>query len=112
MGTASTMNCVTETLGLTLPGCATLPALHPERQELCLASGRRIVQLVEQDFRARRLLTRQGLENAIRVVLALGGSTNATLHIPAIAHAAGIEMGLESFETLSRQTPCARTRAC
>ena len=105
MGTASTMNCVTETLGLTLPRCATLPALHPERQGLCIDSGRRIVQLVEEGLTARRMLTRQSLENAIRVVLALGGSTNATLHLPAIAREAGIELGLDAFDDLSRQTP-------
>ncbi len=105
MGTASTMNCVTETLGLTLPRCATLPALHPDRKELCLASGRQIVSLVEQNFTARQLLTRLALENAIRVVLALGGSTNATLHLPAIAHAAGFTLELDRFDQLSRQTP-------
>ena len=105
MGTASTMNCVTETLGLTLPGCATLPALHPDRQELCRESGRQIIQLVQQNLTARKMLSRESLENAIRVVLALGGSTNATLHIPAIAHAAGITLKLDAFDDLSRQTP-------
>jgi len=105
MGTASTMNCVTETLGLTLPRCATLPALHPNRRELCLASGRQVVQLVEQNMTACQMLTRASLENAIRVVLALGGSSNAALHIPAIAHSAGITLGLDVFDELSRQTP-------
>ena len=105
MGTASTLSCVTEALGLTLPRGATLPALHPERRELCLASGRQIVQLVAQNLTARKLLTRPALENAIRVVLALGGSTNATLHIPAIADAAGFELDLDVFDALSRQTP-------
>ena len=105
MGTASTLSCATEALGLTLPRSATLPALHPERRELCLASGRQIVQLVGQALTARQLLTRQSLENAIRVVLALGGSTNAALHIPAIADAAGFELDLNVFDTLSRQTP-------
>jgi len=105
MGTASTMNCVTETLGLTLPRCATLPALHPDRQELCLASGRQIVPMVEQNLNARQMLTRASLENAIRIVLALGGSTNTALHIPAIAHEAGIDLGLDVFDELSRQTP-------
>jgi dihydroxy-acid dehydratase len=105
MGTASTMNCVTEALGLTLPRCATLPALHPDRPELCLASGRQIVNLVEQSLTARRMLTCQSLENAIRIVLALGGSTNAVLHILAIAHEAGIKLGLDVFDDLSRQTP-------
>jgi dihydroxy-acid dehydratase len=105
MGTASTMNCVTETLGLTLPYCATLPALHSDRQELSLASGRQIVQLVKENLTARRMLTRASLENAIRIVLALGGSTNAALHIPAIAHEAGISLGLDFFDDLSRKTP-------
>jgi dihydroxy-acid dehydratase len=105
MGTASTMNCVTEMLGLTLPRCATLPALHPNRREMCLDSGRQIVQLVRQNMTARQFLTRQGLENAIRSVLALGGSTNAALHLPAIAYEAGFELSLEVFDALSRQTP-------
>ncbi len=105
MGTASTMNCVTETLGLTLPYCATLPALHPDRRELCLESGRQIVRILEQRLTARRMLTRASFENAIRIVLAIGGSTNATLHIPAIAHEAGIDLGLDVFDDLSRQTP-------
>jgi dihydroxy-acid dehydratase len=105
MGTASTMNCVTETLGLTLPRCATLPAIHPNRRELCLESGRQSVQLVEQNLTARRMITCESLENSIRVVLALGGSTNAALHIPAIAQEAGINLGLDVFDDLSRQTP-------
>lgn len=105
MGTASTMTIVTETLGLTLSGCTTLPALHPDRQELCRESGRKILELVRQGLPARAMLTRESLENAIRVVLALGGSTNATLHLPAIAHAAGLELGLDVFDELSRKTP-------
>jgi dihydroxy-acid dehydratase len=105
MGTANTMNCVTETLGLTLPRCATLPALHPEREKLCRESGRQIVRLVEQNTTARQILTRESLENAIRVVLALGGSTNAVLHLPAIAREAGVALGLDDFDSLSRQTP-------
>jgi dihydroxy-acid dehydratase len=105
MGTASTMNCVTEALGLTLSGCATLPALHPARRELCLESGRRIVALVQEGLTARAMLSRASLENAVRVVLALGGSANAALHLPAIARSAGVELPLEVFDQLSRQTP-------
>ena len=105
MGTANTMTCVTETLGLSLPSCATLPALHPMRGELCMNSGRRIVDLVRQEITARIMLTRESLENAIRVVLALGGSTNAVLHILAIAHDAELDMELDVFDELSRQTP-------
>jgi dihydroxy-acid dehydratase len=105
MGTASTMNCVTEALGLTLPRCATLPALHPERKELCIQSGVQIIRLVREGQTARSFITREGLENAIRVTLALGGSTNATLHLPAIAHELGLELSLETFDRLSRETP-------
>jgi dihydroxy-acid dehydratase len=105
MGTASTMTCVTETLGLTLPGCATLPALAPDRQELCRESGKAILELVRQGIPARTMLTRESLENAIRVVLALGGSTNAALHLPAIAYEAGLDLGLDVFDELSRKTP-------
>lgn len=105
MGTANTMNCITEVLGLSLPGCATLPATHPARRELCLASGSQIVAMVPQDLRARAMLTRESFENAIRVVLALGGSTNVTLHIPAISHAAGVSIEIEIFDDLSRKTP-------
>jgi dihydroxy-acid dehydratase len=105
MGTANTMAIVTETLGLTLPRCATLPATHPGRRELCLASGNRIVALVREGQTARAMLTREGFENAIRVVQATGGSSNATLHIPAIARAAGLHIGLELFDALGRTTP-------
>ena len=98
MGTANTMTCVTETLGLSLPGCATLPALHPMRRELCMNSGKRIVDLVHQGLTARIMLTHESLENAIRVVLALGGSTNAVLHILAIAHEAELDLELDVFD--------------
>jgi dihydroxy-acid dehydratase len=105
MGTANTMAAVTETLGLSLPGCATLPAVDPRRAELCRVSGRRVVALVEHRVTARQMLTRPSLENAVRVCLALGGSTNATLHLPAIARCAGVELTLQDFDHLSRVTP-------
>jgi dihydroxy-acid dehydratase len=105
MGTANTMTCVVETLGLSLPGCATLPALHPLRQDLCVNSGKIIVDLVHQGLTSSAMLTRESLENAIRVVLALGGSTNAVLHILAIAYTAGVDLSLDIFDELSRQTP-------
>ena len=105
MGTANTMNCIVEALGLALPGCATLPAVDPARQDLCRASGRRIVELVRAGVRAGQLLTQASLENAVRVCLALGGSTNATLHVPAIATEVGVDVTLETFDRLSRQTP-------
>jgi dihydroxy-acid dehydratase len=170
MGTANTMACVTEALGLTLPGCATLSATHPDRRPLCVASGRRVVELAlslraesgrvrcapdgvaealsvakgkqsppmqgiasshpstasgaqrrtplrtllamtadgdsrNYIFSAGAFLTRASFENAIRVVQALGGSTNAALHIPAIAAAAGVRVTLADFDALGRTTP-------
>jgi dihydroxy-acid dehydratase len=105
MGTANTMACVTEALGLTLGGAATLPAHHPERRELCVATGRRAVALAREGPSARAMLTRNSFENATRLVLATGGSTNAALHIPAIAHDAGVPFGLNDFDRLSRETP-------
>jgi dihydroxy-acid dehydratase len=105
MGTANTMASVAETLGLTLPGCATLPATDPRRADLCRASGRRAVALVQEGRTARLMLTRPSLENAVRVCLALGGSTNATLHLPAVADCAGLELTPDDFDWLSRLTP-------
>jgi dihydroxy-acid dehydratase len=105
MGTANTMNCIVEALGLSLPGCATLPALDPDRAELCRASGRRIVELVRAGLPARAMLGRSSLENAVRVTLALGGSTNAVLHLTAIAQEAGGDVTPDTFDSLGRTTP-------
>ncbi len=105
MGTANTMAIVAETLGLTLPRCATLPAAHPGRRDLCLASGQRIVELVRAGLTARAMMSGASFENAVRVVQAIGGSTNAALHIPAIAREAGQRVGLELFDALGRTTP-------
>jgi len=105
MGTASTMNIMVETLGLSLPGCATMPALDPTRRELCRASGRRLVELVYQGMRCRQMLSQASLENAVRVCQAIGGSTNAALHLPAIAREAGAKITLDLFDRLGRQTP-------
>jgi dihydroxy-acid dehydratase len=105
MGTANTMASIAETLGLTMPGCATMPAADPRRPDLCRASGRRVVELVRQGVTARQMLTPAALENAARVFLALGGSTNATLHLPALAREVGVDMSLDSFDPLSRSTP-------
>jgi dihydroxy-acid dehydratase len=105
MGTANTMNCIVETLGLSLPGCATLPALDPAREDLCRASGRRIVELVREGVRAGQMLGQSSLENAVRVTLALGGSTNAALHLPAVAHDAGAHITPDTFDALGRDTP-------
>jgi len=105
MYTANTMACVTESLGMSLPGCATALAVSAEKRRIAFASGERIVDLVNKDVTPRKIITKKSLENAIRVDLALGGSTNTVLHIPAIAHEAGIELPLETFDKLSKSTP-------
>ena len=104
MGTAMTMSIVAETLGFTLPGCSTLPAMSKKRHELCIESGIRIVDMVHEGFTASEMLSKAGFYNAMRVVLALGGSSNAVLHIPAIAQEAGIAIQLQEFDSLSRET--------
>jgi dihydroxy-acid dehydratase len=105
MGTANTMACLVEAMGLSLPGCATLGAQHRARPALCRESGRRIISLLKSDARIAGYLTRSSLENALRVLAALGGSTNAVLHMPALAQVAGTQLSLDDFDTFSRQTP-------
>ena len=103
--TANTMACVTEAMGLSLPGCATALAVSADKVRIGYASGQRIVQLVEQNVTARKILTREAIENGIRVDMALGGSTNTVLHIPAIAREADVDLPLEVFDVISRSTP-------
>ena len=103
--TANTMACLTETLGMSLPGCATALAGMSKKRHIGYATGRRIVELVRDGITPRRILTRAGFENAIRVDLALGGSSNSVLHLLAIAHEAKIALPLAEFDRLSRETP-------
>ncbi|RJP67111.1 MAG: dihydroxy-acid dehydratase [Candidatus Abyssobacteria bacterium SURF_17] len=105
MGTASTMCCLLEVLGLALPNTATIAAVDPARSRLAREAGRRIVKLVRKNVRPSGILTRASFENAIRVLLAFGGSTNALLHLPAIAAELGIDLPLDEFDKLSRSTP-------
>ena len=105
MGTASTMACVTEALGLTLPGGAAIPAVDSRRHHLAEASGRQIVELVQTGLRPSDILTREAFENAIRVLHAISGSTNAILHLIAYAGRAGVELPLQLFDELSTSTP-------
>ncbi|HLB05122.1 MAG TPA: dihydroxy-acid dehydratase [Thermodesulfobacteriota bacterium] len=105
MYTANTMACVTETLGMSLAGCATSLEGSADKRRIAFDSGVRIVGMVEEDLTPRKIMTMEAFENAIRVDLALGGSTNTALHIPAIAHDAGIELPLELFDKLSKETP-------
>ncbi len=103
--TANTMACVTEAMGLSLPGCATALAVSADKIRIAYESGQRIVSLIEKNIPARKILTSEAIENGIRVDMALGGSTNTVLHIPAIAHEAGMDLPLEAFDVISRSTP-------
>ncbi len=105
MFTANTMNCLTEAMGMALPGNGTIPAVYAARIRLAKQTGRQIVQLVEQNIRPLDIITMESLRNAIVVDVALGGSTNTVLHLPAIAYEAGMEIDLEIFNEISDKTP-------
>lgn len=105
MYTANTMACVTEALGMSLPRCATALAVSADKRRIAFESGKRIVELIRKNITSRKIMTRESFENAIMIDLALGGSTNTVLHIPAIAHDAGVELPLEKFDILSKKTP-------
>jgi dihydroxy-acid dehydratase len=105
MGTANTMCCLVEVLGLTLPGGGTLPALGTARRQLALEAGQRVMALLHEGRTARHFLTEASLTNAIRACLAFGGSTNAMIHLPAIAAEAGLSISPDDFDRLSRTTP-------
>ncbi len=105
MYTANTMACVTEALGMSLPRCATALAVSADKRRIAFESGQRIVELIKKNVTSRKIMTRKAFENAIMVDLALGGSTNTVLHIPAIAHDAGVALPLETFNILSKKTP-------
>ena len=104
MGTASTMTSLTEALGMTLTGCANIPAADSRRFEIAHRSGERIVELVRENLRPSQIITREALENAVRVDMAIGGSTNAIIHLKALAGRLGIEFPLERFDEISRET--------
>ncbi|MBP2664461.1 MAG: ilvD 8 [Firmicutes bacterium] len=104
--TANTMNCLTEALGMGLPGNGTIPAAHfGARRMLAKAAGETIVHLVERDLKPRDIMTKKAFANAITVDMGIGGSSNTVLHLPAIAYEAGIELPLELFDTISGKTP-------
>jgi dihydroxy-acid dehydratase len=105
MGTASTMACVTEALGMSLPGSATPPAVHAERLRIAEASGARAVELAHEGLTPDRIVTERSVDNALRVLLALGGSTNGAIHLTAIAGRAGIALTLDHFNAISSDTP-------
>ncbi len=103
--TANTMACVTEAMGMSLPGCATALAVSSKKRRIAYESGMRVVELVKKDVTPRKIMTKTAFENAITVDMALGGSTNTCLHIPAIAHEAGIDIPLSAIDEISRKTP-------
>jgi dihydroxy-acid dehydratase len=103
--TANTMNCVTEALGMSLPGCAASLALSERKKKLSFESGKKIVELVKRNITARKIMTAAAFRNAIRIDMALGGSTNTALHIPAIAYEAGHKIPLSLFDKISQETP-------
>jgi dihydroxy-acid dehydratase len=105
MGTASTMACMAEALGMQPPGAAAVPASDSRRYALAQAAGQRIVAMVAEDLRVSKLLTRTAFENAIRVNAAIGGSTNAAIHLIALAGRVGVPLELEDFDTLGRDVP-------
>ncbi len=105
MFTANTMASVGEAIGMSLPGSATVPAIDPRLRDFARMSGEAVMQMADNGVTARHIMTRPAFENAIATVMALGGSTNAVLHLMAIAHEAGVELELEDFDRISRKTP-------
>jgi dihydroxy-acid dehydratase len=105
MGTASTMNAVAEALGLSLPGCAAIPAPYRERGQIAYATGRRIVEMAYEDLRPSQILTRRAFLNAIAAIAAIGGSTNAQPHLVAMARHAGVEITPDDWMTYGRDVP-------
>ncbi|MEA3255827.1 MAG: dihydroxy-acid dehydratase [Candidatus Altiarchaeota archaeon] len=103
--TANTMGCMTEALGMSLPGCGTSMAVDAGKYKIAKKSGMQIMQLLKRDIKPRDVMTEKSFENAIRIDMAIGGSTNTVLHLPAIANDCGIELGLDIFDRLSRDTP-------
>src|SRR5271167_4240006 len=105
MGTASTMNALAEALGMSLPGCAAIPAPYRERGQIAYETGRRIVDMVWEDLKPSDILTRDAFENAIVVNSAIGGSTNAPIHLNAIARHIGVKLDIEDWETVGHHVP-------
>src|SRR5436309_12635195 len=105
MGTASTMNALAEALGLSLPGCAAIPAPYRERAQIAYETGRRAVEMVREDLKPSDILTRAAFENAIVACSAIGGSTNAPIHINAIARHVGVSLDITDLERIGYDVP-------
>src|SRR5690606_41792158 len=104
MVTATTMNSLAEALGMMLPGTATIPAPYRDRQEAAYLTGRRIVELVEEDLKPSDIMTRESFLNAIAVNSAIGGSTNAPIHLIAVARHLGVELSLDDWQEQDRKS--------
>ncbi|MBB6308547.1 IlvD/Edd family dehydratase [Xanthobacter tagetidis] len=105
MGTASTMNALAEALGMSLPGCAAIPAPYRERGQIAYDTGKRIVEMVWEDLKPSDILTREAFENAIRVNSAIGGSTNAPIHLNAIARHVGVPLSVDDWQSVGHKIP-------
>ena len=105
MGTASSMNSVAEALGMSLPGCAVIPAPYREREQISYETGKRIVQMVHEDLRPSKIMTKKAFENAVVVASAIGGSSNCTTHLIAIAKHMGIKFDLSNWQKLGHEIP-------
>ncbi|MEE0776568.1 MAG: dihydroxy-acid dehydratase, partial [Bacillota bacterium] len=105
MFTANSMNCITEVLGMGLPGNGTVPAVHSGRMRLAKTAGMQVMKMVEKDIRPLDIMTEKSFQNALTVDMALGCSTNTVLHLPAIAHEAGVELNLDIINGVSLKTP-------
>lgn len=105
MGTANSMGCLTEVLGLTLPKCGTAPAISSEKRRLAKQSGKRIVEMIHEKLTARKILTLEALLNGISATMAMGASTNTVLHLMSIANEADVKLELTDFDTISRKVP-------
>ena len=105
MYTANTMAAAIEAMGMSLPGSSNIPALAPERPAVCAASGKAVMKLLAEKITPRAILTRKAFENAITLVVATGGSTNAVLHLLAIAHEAGVDLSVDDFNRITDRTP-------
>lgn len=105
LGTANTMSCMAEILGLSLPGCGTALAVSSKKKRIARESGKRIVELIEENITPRKIVTKDALENGIAASMAMGGSTNSVLHMMAFANEGGIKLNLEDFDRISRKVP-------
>ena len=105
MFTANTMSSAIEAMGMSIPGASSVPAIDPRNEQIAFNSGTVLRNLLEKEINPRDIMTREAFENSIRVVLAMGGSTNAVLHLLAIAHESDVQLSLDDFDTLSRTTP-------